>query len=580
MQSKELRENFLNFFLSKKHKLISSSSLIDVTDPSVLLTTAGMQQFKEYFSGKRSAKKELGSEKITTIQKCFRTSDIDEIGDKDHLTFLEMLGNFSFNGVYWKKEAISLAVEFLNKELGIPKKDFQVTVFKGDKDVPFDKQSYATWLNLGLKEKQIKKRGREDNFWGPTGQEGPCGPTTEIYLGGSEVWNIVFNQYYQDKKGELVPLAKKGIDTGMGLERLAMFLQKKESVFETDLLKPLIQVLRKNDYPKNDENLKNERIIIDHLRGAVFLISEGLSPSNLKEGYILRRVLRRSIRSALKLNLKKDWHIELIDEILKIYQEAWPEISKNKKAIFSIIEKEEQGFSKALKNGTRVLEKMLEDSKDKMFSGQDAFRLYESYGFPAELTRELLKERGFEFDEKGFKRAIEEHKQVSKTVFEKKRGGIRENPTYYETRLHTATHLLHKALRDVLGDKVKQMGSDISEKRLRFDFNFGRALSKEELEKVESIVNQKIKQDLKIDKYETSYKEAIKDGCLGFFKEKYPKKVSVYKIHPKESKKDFYSCEICRGPHVRLTSELKKFKILKQESVGAGVRRIKAKVER
>ncbi len=578
MTSQELRKKFLDFFVLKNHKVMPSSSLLDVTDPSVFLTTAGMQQFKGYFSGKRDAQQKLGTRKVVTIQKCFRTSDIDEVGDKNHLTFLEMLGNFAFDGEYWKKEAINLVVEFLTKNLGIKKSEFRITVFKGDKKVPFDKQSYQIWLDMGFKESQITKKGKEDNFWGPTGDEGPCGPTTEIYLGGTEVWNIVFNEYFKDKKSNLVTLAKKGIDTGMGLERLAMFVQKKNNVFGIDLFRPLIIILRESGYAETKANLKQERIIADHMRGIVFLISEGLVPSNLKEGYILRRILRRSIRAAIKLGLKERWYVNLVSEVIKLHKDFWPDIEKNQSMIISIIEKEEKSFRKALSAGVRELEKKLERNQSKKFSGKECFQLYESYGFPPELTKELLEERGYQFDNKGFEKARKEHQRISRTIIEKKRGGIRTDPSYYEIKLHTATHLLHQALRDVLGDKIKQMGSDISEKRLRFDFNFGRAITEEEIEEIEKIVNQKIKQDLKISKIETIYEEAIKEGCLGFFKEKYPKKVSIFKISPKEAKKDFYSCEICRGPHAQLTSELKSFKIIKQESVGAGVRRIKAKI--
>jgi len=570
MTSQELRKKFLDFFVLKNHKIIPSSPLLDVTDPSVLLTTAGMQQFKDYFSGKRDAKKRLGTRKIVTTQKCFRTSDIDEVGDKNHLTFLEMLGNFAFDGEYWKKEAIGFVIEFFTKNLGIQKSEFKITVFKGDKKIPFDKQSCQIWLNMGFKKSQITKEGKENNFWGPTGNEGPCGPTTEVYLGGTEVWNIVFNEYFKDKRGNLVPLAKKGVDTGMGLERLAMFIQKKKNVFRIDLFRPLIKILRKSGYKKTKENLKQERIIADHIRGIVFLISEGLSPSNLKEGYILRRILRRSIRAAIKLELKKRWYVDLVSEVIKLHKDFWPDIEKNQNIIVSIIEKEEEIFSKALNAGVRELEKKLKHNQDKKFSGKECFQLYESYGFPPELTRELLEERGHQFDEKGFEKARKEHQKISRTIIEKKRGGIRDNPSYYEIKLHTATHLLHQALRDVLGDKIKQMGSDINEKRLRFDFNFGRAITEEEIRGIEKIVNQKIKQDLKIDRIETTYEEAIKEGCLGFFREKYPKKVSIFKISPKEAKEDFYSCEICRGPHVQLTSELKSFKIIKQDLLEQG----------
>ena len=582
MTSNELRREFRDFFVARGHKLMPSSPLLDVSDPSVLLTTAGMQQFKPYFAGKRNAKRELGTDKVVTIQKCFRTSDINEVGDKDHLTFLEMLGNFAFQNAYWKKEAIGLAVDFLTKILKVKKTDFQITVFKGDKEVSFDKESYQVWLNLGFSKEQISRRGREDNFWGPTGDEGPCGPTTEIYLSGSEIWNIVFNEYFQDKKGNLVPLAQKGIDTGMGLERLAMVIQNKKNVFGTDLFSPLRKTLRNFKYQLTKNNLKEERVILDHLRGSVFLISEGLLPSNVKEGYILRRVLRRAIRSALKLSLDKSWMQELAKSIIGAYSDFYPELKKEQKNILSVLEKERDNFEKVLSKGVRELEKMLVKVKAgaKNFPPEFAFSLYESYGFPPELTEELLRERGYKFDWDGFHRAQKKHQRLSRHTFEKKVGGLRSNPSYYEVKLHTATHLLHQALRDVLGKEVKQMGSDINEKRLRFDFSFNRALTDEELAEVTKIINQKIAQDLKVDREETTYEKAIKKGALGFFKERYPKHVSVYTIHPQGDKKNFYSAEICRGPHVTHTSELKKFIILKQEAVGAGVRRIKARVEK
>ncbi len=581
MTSNELRQKFLDFFISKGHKKMPSSPLIDVTDPSVLLTTAGMQQFKPYFAGVKDAKKELKSDKVTTIQKCFRTSDIDVVGDKEHLTFLEMLGNFAFNGAYWKEEAIGFAVEFLTHALGIKKSSLHVTVFKGDKEVPFDKASYNIWLKLGFKKEQIKKCGREDNFWGPTGEEGPCGPTTEIYIRGTEIWNIVFNEYFQDKKGNLVPLATKGVDTGMGLARLAMVTQDKKNIFETDLFEPLIRLLRKSGYDLTKENIKEERIIADHIRGAIFLIAEGLSPSNLREGYILRRVLRRSFRSAIKLSLSKGWIEELASVIIENYQSFYPELAKIKKEAIETISKEKETFEKVLSQGIRELEKKLRNyANTTIFSGQDAFKLYESYGFPPELTEELLQERGYQLDKKGFEKARRQHQKVSRQIFERKIGGLRENPSYYETKLHTATHLLHQALRDVLGEEVRQMGSDINGKRLRFDFSCPRALAEEEIAEVEKIVNQKIKQDLKVTKEEMLYEKAVKKGALGFFKEKYPKHVSVYTIHQPGDENGFYSCEICRGPHVSHTSELKSFKIIKQESVGAGVRRIKARVEK
>jgi len=491
-----------------------------------------------------------------------------------------MLGNFCFEGDYWKKEAIGYAVKFFTEELGIPKSDFKITVFEGDNEVPFDEETYQIWQDLGFSEDQITKRGREDNFWGPTGDEGPCGPTTEIYLDGSEVWNIVFNEYFCDKNGKLTPLKNKGVDTGMGLERLARVLEKKETVFETDLFSPLIEALRSHGYELSLNNIRDERIVADHIRGAIFLIDEGLLPSNVKEGYVLRKVLRRAIRSAMKLNLKDNWHQDLFNLVAQNYSDFYPSFKKNKDNIIAVFEKENNTFKKALNQGIKELEKMLKNQENVKFSGELAFKLYESYGFPLELTEELLKERGYELDKEGFEKARKTHQDLSKKTFEKKVGGLSMNPTDMEIKLHTATHLLHKALRDVLGNEVKQMGSDINDERLRFDFSFGRAMTAEEKEKVEKNVNEKIKEDLIVERLEMSYDDAIKMGALGFFKEKYPKTVSVYKIHPKGNESDFYSCEICKGPHVKSTLELGQFKILKEEAVGAGVRRIKASIQK
>lgn len=545
-----------------------SSSLLPI-DSSVLFTTAGMQQFKEYFLGKESP---FGN-RVTSSQKCFRTSDIEEIGDTTHLTFLEMLGNFSF-GDYFKKESIEWAFEFLTKDCRLKKEKLWITVFEGDKNVPEDKESREIWKELGFPKEKIHGFSREDNFWGPTGEEGPCGPTAEIHyelskkpcsLGKKclpnckcgrfiELWNLVFNEFYQDRDKKLTPLKQKGVDTGMGLERLAMVVQEKPSVFETDLFSTTPQS-------------RAERIIADHIKGAVFLSAEGITPSNVEQGYVLRRILRRAIRYGKVLGVPKNFLIPLAQKVIEIYKEVYPEVKSKETDILTIIQNEEEKFEKTLERGIKELEKLI--SKNKDISGGEAFDLYQSYGFPLELTEELAEEKGFKVDKTGFKKAIEKHQKISRAGREKKFGGVGKEAGLEAVKLHTATHLMHQALRQVLGDHVKQMGSDITAQRLRFDFSHSAKMTEEEIKKVEEIVNQKIKQDLEVKKEEVSYKKAIKSGALAFFKEKYPETVSVYSIKG-------FSKEICAGPHVKRTSELGKFKITKEESSGAGVRRIRA----
>ena len=578
MISNELRKGFLSFFEKKGHKIVPSSSLMP-TDPSCLLTSAGMQQFKPYYLGEKSP---YGLN-VASCQKCFRTSDIEEVGDQSHLTFIEMLGNFSFTrakrrvedetlasspGGYFKTEAIKLAYEFLFKELKLPLDNVIFTVFGGDREVPEDKESVEIWEKLGIPENKIKKCGREDNFWGPTGEEGPCGPTTEIHFDGVELWNLVFNEYYQDKKRSLAPLKQKGVDTGMGLERLAMVCQKKSSVYETDLFEPIIKELTK--YTGVEKvNCRIHRVIADHIKGSVFLISEGIFPSNVERGYVLRRILRRAIRYGKLLNQVKQFLIPLAQKVIEIYKDIYPEVKSKEADILTVIQKEEEKFEKTLSLGLKQFEKI---SARGDILGEEAFHLFDTYGFPLELTEELAKEKGLKVDIKGFEESFKKHREISRAGVEKKFGGVGKEAPYESAKLHTATHLLHAALREILGTQVKQMGSDITPQRLRFDFSHPQKMTEEELKKVEAIINQKIKEDLEVKKTEMPYQGAIKSGALAFFKEKYPEVVTVYSI-------GVFSKEICAGPHVKKTSELGRFKIIKEESSGAGVRRIRAILE-
>ena len=577
MSSKELRENFLNFFARRGHTIVPSSSLIP-TDPSVLFTTAGMQQFKRYYLGEKSPY----NNKVATCQKCFRTSDIEEVGDEKHLTFLEMLGNFSF-GDYFKEEAISVAYELLNSKFKIQNSKMTVTVFKGDAEVPCDEESVRIWNKFGFSEKKgnLRFAGREDNFWGPTSKEGPCGPTTEIHLGETELWNLVFNEFYQDEKGKLTSLKQKGVDTGMGLERLTMIVQEKSSLFETDLFEPIIKGIFCST--EGNFNLRAKRIIADHIKGAVFLISENIFPSNLERGYILRRILRRIIRYGKILEQKRGFLIPLAKKVIEIYKEVYPELKSKETDILTIIQNEEEKFETTLEKGLVQLDKLLKSKinplaggqKSKIVGGKEAFDLYQSYGFPLELTEELAKEKGYEIDKENFNKAFKEHQEISRRGAEKKFGGVGKEAGYEATKFHTVTHLLHAALRKILGEHVKQMGSDITPVRLRFDFSHNQKMSSEELEQVEDLVNQKIKEDLIIKKEEMSLKNALESGALAFFKEKYPETVSVYSIFNSKTG-EIFSKEICAGPHVDKTSELAHFKIIKEESSGANIRRIKA----
>jgi len=544
MQSNEIRSGFLKFFENRGHKIIPSSSLVPENDPSVLFTTAGMQQFKNYYTNPESADKDFGNRNIVTVQKCVRTGDIDEVGDATHLTFFEMLGNFSFGG-YWKKEAIEYAYEFITKELELTI-DY-VSVFEGDTEIPADHESKEIWKNINPKLK-IKNHNRADNFWGPTGDEGPCGPTTEIYINGVEIWNIVFNEFYKTKEGKYEPLKVKGIDTGMGLERLLVQVQKKNNVYETDLF--------------NDEKTKEERIVADHVKASLFMISDGVKPLNTGAGYILRRLIRRAVR------FSKNPLTQEIEKIKKIYKETYVLNDRGE------IEKEENKFRETLSRGLKEFEK-----------GEDPFVLFTTYGFPIELTLELAKEKGEKVDLDDFNRKMTKHHKLSQTssvgMF---KGGL-ANTNEKTIKLHTAHHLLLAGLQAVVDKNIKQRGSNITEERLRIDFLCDHKLTDEEKKKVEDWVNDKIERGLSVIRREMPLFEAEKIGAEMEFGTKYPNTVSIYFIEDKNG--NFISKEFCGGPHVKNTSELYcssreqakdggPFKILKEEAVAQGIRRIKA----
>ena len=615
MTSSELRKKFLDFFKKQGHKIIPSSSLIP-EDKTVLLTSAGMQQFVSYLSGEKDVLRGFNFRYLCSIQKCFRTPDIDEVGDDSHHTFFEMLGNWSIgedskNG-YFKEGAIKLALDFFINRIGLDKNRFWITIFKGENNIPRDEEAFKIWQKYGIPAKRIVEFGLEDNFWGPTAKIGPCGPSSEIHYdrgekygcGDSncgpncpkcnrflELWNLVFMEYEKNEDGSYGKLPQRNVDTGIGLERLLALLEKKDSAYETDLFKSIIEEIERISGEKYEKNKKNFRIIADHVRGAVFLIADGVLPSNIERGYILRRILRRAIRYGKILNpirdsedreklkkerisngvkMPKNFLISLAKKVIEIYQNVYPEIKSNQTNILTAIQNEEEKFEKTLENGLKQLNRLLKKNKD--MNGGDAFYLYESFGFPLELTEEIAKEKGIKVDKKEFQKALKKHQEISRAGVEKKFGGLGKGADYEGAKLHTATHLLHAALREVLGEHVKQMGSDITSQRLRFDFFHPAKMTEDEIKKVEEIVNQKIKENLEIKKEEMPYEKAVKSGALAFFKEKYPGTVSVYSINN-------FSKEICVGPHAKRTSELGKFKIIKEESSGASVRRIRAVLE-
>lgn len=584
MTSQEIRKKFLEFFKKRGHTLVPSSTVVS-DDPTVLLTPAGVHQFKPYYLGKKSP---YGN-RVASIQKSFRTSDIAEVGDDTHNTFFEMLGNFSFlypkgEGSYFKKEAIEWALEFFIKELGVERKRIKASVFGGDKEVPADKESVTIWKKLGFSHKEIIRQGREDNFWGPTGAEGPCGPTSELIVDRVEVWNLVFNEYYCHRDGKLTKLPAQGVDTGMGLERLAAVFQKK-GFYETDLFAPIMLAVTAQ---VEDTDERARRILVDHLRAICFLIADGAVPSNKEQGSILRRLIRRSIVYATQGKAAPSWSMPIIGAVIKTYRDVYPEIAQQEQKIREVVAEEESRFGKTIRQGIRELENIEKRSK-KTIDGADVFHLYDTFGLPVEVTQELAKEAGFSLDLVGFEQAFKEHREKSRAGAEKKFGGhgllsgvgeiigADDKARQRILRMHTATHLLHQALRDVLGQGVRQLGSDINAERLRFDFSYPAKLTEDQRKKVETIVNEKIKEDLPVIRKEMPKAKAEKIGALAFFKEKYGDTVSLYFVGSDDPKKA-YSKEFCGGPHVKKTSEIGGFKILKEESVGAGVRRIKATV--
>ena len=580
MRAIDIRNKYLNFFKSKGHSVIPSSPVIPENDPSVLFTTAGMQPLVPYLLGE----KHPAGNMLTDYQKCIRTVDIDEVGDNRHLTYFEMLGNWSL-GAYFKEEAIAMSFEFLTKELNIPVEKLSVTVFAGDEDAPMDTVAEQAWLKAGIPSERIYHFGKDDNWW-IAGEEGPCGPDTEMFYDTGkepcsdhcdpscgcgkyvEIWNNVFMEYYKDKNG-YTKLKQKNVDTGLGLERMTMLLQGKETPFETELFVPTMEKLQ--ELAKIDD-INSRRIISDHIRSSMMIICDGGVPSNTDRGYILRRLIRRLTRHLNKLGISIEDFQGIIDITIDNLKEMYPELVENREKIHKVILEEQQKFMHTLENGEREFEKAVKRAREQgkgRIEGAVVFKLYETYGFPLEMTIELAKEQGIEIDVTEFDKLFKEHQEKSKMGSENKfKGGLAEQN---ETTIayHTATHLLHKALQIVLGENATQKGSNITTERLRFDFAHPQKVTKEELEKVENIVNEQIARDLPVTCEEMTLEEAKKSGAMGLFENKYGDKVKVYTIGD-------FSKEICGGPHVTHTGELGKFKIKKEEASSAGVRRIKA----
>lgn len=576
MKSSQIKKMYLDFFKSKNHKIIPNAPLIPENDPTVLFTTAGMHPLVPFLLGQKHPQ----GKRLANNQKCIRTGDIEEVGDTTHLTFFEMLGNWSL-GDYFKQESINYSYEFLTKYLKLDPKNIHVTCFKGDEDAPKDEESAKIWKSLGIPKERIYFFGKKENWWGPAGKTGPCGPDTEMFYDIGiepcskecdpscncgkyvEIWNDVFMQYNKNSKGKYEPLEQKNVDTGFGLERAAMVLQNKKNIYETELFEPIIKKIKELS---NKENEKSLRIIADHLRASTFILAERIHPSNIEQGYVLRRLIRRAIRHAKKLDINEKFTYKIALIIINNYKKDYPELEENKDFILEEIKKEEEKFEATLKKGLRVFDKETENIKK--ISKELAFKLYQSYGFPFEMTEELAKEHNLKIEE-GFEKELEKHQELSRKATKGKFGSGLADHSEEVTKLHTSTHLLHKALKMVLGKNIQQKGSNITKERLRFDFNYDQKLTDTQIKEVEKIVNEKIKQGIDVTFEEMSYDKAKKSGATGLFADKYGDKVKVYSIGD-------FSKEICSGPHVKNTKELGKFKIVKEKGVAAGIRRIRA----
>ena len=589
MKAIEIRNKYLDFFKRHGHAVIPSAPLIPENDPSVLFTTAGMQPLVPYLLGEKHPE----GTRLTDFQKCLRTNDIDEVGDNRHLTYFEMLGNWSL-GDYFKEESIAMSFEFLTKELGIPVEKLSVTCFAGDEDCQRDEVTASCWKKAGIPEDRIYYFGKDDNWW-IAGEEGPCGPDTEMFYDTGkpkcsencnpscgcgkyvEIWNNVFMEFFKTKDGKYTKLKQHNVDTGLGLERMAMLLQGKETPFDTELFKPVMDKLQ--ELAGENDSIESRRIVSEHLRSSMMIIQDGGLPSNVDRGYILRRLIRRMVRHLRKLQINLNELGELIDLNIDTLKEMYPELHQNSNKIKSVIIEEKDKFEKTLERGERefnkIVNRMKNDGKDTI-SGQDLFTLYETYGFPPEVTQDLAREAGLKVDTTEFDKLFKEHQEKSRMGSEQKFKGGLAGTGEQEVRYHTATHLLNAALKVILGKDVHQKGSNITPERMRFDFSCDHKLTDDEKKKVEDLVNEWIAQGLDVKCEEMKKDDAIKSGAECMFIEKYPDIVTVYSIG---NDKETVSKELCGGPHVKNTSELGHFKIKKEEASSAGVRRIKAILE-
>lgn len=640
IDASELKKKYLDFFRSKGHAVIPGASLIPEHDPTVLFTTAGMHPLVPFLLGE----KHPAGRRLVDVQKCVRTGDIEDVGDDWHLTFFEMLGNWSL-GDYWKKEAIEWSFEFLTKNeyLGIPAEKLSITVFQGDQDAPRDEESAGIWQKIGIPKERIYYLPKEDNWWGPAGLTGPCGPCTEMFYDTGkpkcsdvcrpgcgcgkfvEIWNDVFMEYNKKIKNqkskikitnqnskideieyeyEYVPLAQKNVDTGMGVERTIAVLNGFDNIYETELFKPLIEKIEnlvgmsksvdsfeqlyhpKVAMAKEIEKLKDKaekmkafRIIADHIKAATFILAEGLEPSNVERGYVLRRLIRRAVRYGKQLGVKNNFTFQVAQSVIEMYKDSYLELQKMKDFIEEKLIREEEKFGKTLEKGLKEFQNQIsniknqnEKSKSKIISGKLAFDLYQTFGFPIELIEELAEEEGMSVDRKKFDEEFVRHQNISRAGSEQKfKGGLADHSDKV-IKYHTAAHLMLAALRQVLGSHVIQKGSNITAERLRFDFSHSEKMTRDQIKQVEDLVNEKIKDDLPVKMEEMTLEEAKKQGAMGVFEARYGERVKVYSI------RDF-SKEICGGPHVQNTGILGKFKIVKEEASSAGVRRIKAVLE-
>ena len=583
MLAKEIRQKYLEFFQEKGHTIIPSASLIPENDPTVLFTTAGMHPLVPFLLGEPHP----SGKRLVNFQKCIRTIDIDEVGDDTHLTFFEMLGNWSL-GDYFKEDTIRWSLEFLVSPdwLNIPFEKLAISIFKGDDDAPQDTEAAEFWKKLGIPEHKIVYLPKKDNWWGPAGKTGPCGPDTEIFYYANEgnppeesnpendennwieIWNDVFLQYNKTVDGKYEPLQQKNVDTGMGLERVAAVLQGKRSVYDIELLRPIMKKIEALASVSYEENQISYRIITDHIRTTIMMAGDGVVPSNLDQGYVMRRLIRRAIRHGKIIGIEQDFTATIAKKAIHSMSDIYP-VLKHEEKILEVFRREEEHFRKTINHGLREFEKLVSKMEGDTIGGTEAFHLYDTYGFPLEMTEELAKERNLSIDTKGFDIAFQEHQKKSRAGAEQKFQGGLQDDSEATTNLHTATHLLHAALRKVLGDHVQQRGSNITAERLRFDFSHTEKVTPEQITEVEQLVNEAIQSDIKVDCENMTTEEAKKAGAIGLFENKYGDQVKVYTM-------DKWSKEICGGPHVEQLGKLGQFKIKKEQSCGAGIRRIKA----